>query len=67
MAKTGKVRMERMSLKVSEGINCRVVEVYEHSTLRWFGHLLERMGGNEWTKRIYISGVIAVGVRGRIL
>ncbi len=50
-----------MSVK-SEGMNCGVVEVVKHSTLRWFGYL-ERMGGDEMTKRIYKSGVDAVGVR----
>ncbi len=48
----------------SEGMNCGVVEVVKHSTLRWFGYL-ERMGGDEMTKRIYKSGVDAVGKRGR--
>ncbi len=32
-----------MSFK-SEGMNCEVVEVVKHSTLKWFGHLV-RMGG----------------------
>ncbi len=52
-----------MSFK-SEGMNCGVVEVVKHSALRWSGHL-ERMEGDELTKRIYKSGVDAVGVKGR--
>ncbi len=32
----------------SEGMNCGVVEVVKHSTLRWFGHC-ERKGGDELT------------------
>ena len=45
------------------GMNCGGVEVIKHSTLRWSGHL-ERMEENEMT-RIYKSGVVPVGVRGR--
>ncbi len=52
-----------MSFK-NEGMNCGVVEVVKCNTLRWFGHL-ERMGGDKLTKRIYKSGVDAVGVRRR--
>jgi len=46
-----------------EGMNCGVVEVVKHSTLRWFGHL-ERMG-SEMTRKIYNGRVDAAGVRGR--
>ncbi len=41
-----------------------MVEVVKRSILRWFG-LLERMGGNELTKRIYKIEVDAVDVRGK--
>ncbi len=52
-----------MSLE-SDGINCGVVEEVKCSNLRWSGHL-ERMEGDELTKRIYKSGVDAVGVKRR--
>ncbi len=47
-----------MSFK-SERINCGAVEVINCKTLIWFGHL-ERMEGDELTKRICKSGVDAV-------
>ncbi len=47
-----------MSFKIKE-MNFGVVELVKCSTLKWFGHL-ERMGGDELTKRIYKSGVDAV-------
>ncbi len=43
----------------TEEINCRVMGVVKCSTLRWFGHL-ERMRGDEMTKRVYKNGVDAV-------
>ncbi len=42
----------------SEGMNCGVVEVVKHSTLR------ERLGRDELTKRIYKSGVDMSYLRG---
>jgi len=45
-------------------MNCGVVEIVKHSTLRWFGHV-ERMSENGTKKRTYKSGKDAVGVKGR--
>ena len=45
MIKEIKVYMEDLIYWVSEGMNCRLVEVIEWYTLWWLGHL-ERMGGN---------------------
>ncbi len=50
----------------SEGMSCGVVEVVKCSNFRGFGHM-ERMGGDELTKKIHKSGIDAVGVRGRPL
>ncbi len=38
------------------GVGCGVVEWVERSTLRWFGHI-ERMGNEEFVKRVYLSSV----------
>ncbi len=51
-----------MSFK-SEGMNCGLVEVVKCRTFKWFGHL-ERMVGDELTKKIYKSRVDTVGVKG---
>ncbi len=47
-----------------EGMSSGVVEMVNHSTLRWFGHL-ERIDERELTKRIYRSKIDAGNVRGR--
>jgi len=47
-----------------EGMKCGVVEGVKRSTLRWFGHM-ERMDECEMTKRVYMSKIDAVGVRGK--
>ncbi|MCP5003018.1 MAG: hypothetical protein GY941_03575 [Planctomycetes bacterium] len=46
------------------GIECGVVEWVKRSTLRWFGHV-ERMQGEEFTKKVYKSEIEGPGVRGR--
>lgn len=55
---------ERVSGRVAlsskgEGTNCRVAEVVQSSTCRWFG-FSERMGKNELTKNVFMSKVDAV-------
>ena len=40
------------------------VEWVKQNTLRWFGHV-ERMDEREMTKRVYMSKIVTVGVRGR--
>ncbi len=37
-------------------VGCGVVEWVKRSTLRWFGHI-ERMGNEEFVKRVYLSSV----------
>ncbi len=55
---------EKFSLSFeSEEMNCGVVEVVKHSTLRWSGKL-ERTE-DKMTKRIYKSEVAVVDMRGR--
>ncbi len=38
------------------GVGCGVVEWVKRSTLRWFGHI-ERMGNEEFVKKVYRSNV----------
>ncbi len=38
------------------GVECGVVEWVKRSTLRWFGHI-ERMGSEEFVKKVYLSSV----------
>ncbi len=45
------------------GVGCGVVE-WEH--LRWFSHI-ERMGNEEFVKRVYLSSVEGTNRRGRPL
>ncbi len=48
------------------GVRCGVVEWVKRSTLRWFGHI-ERMGHEEFVKRVYLSSVEGTIRRGRPL
>ncbi len=48
------------------GVECGVVEWVKRSTLRWFGHI-ERMGNNEFVKKVYLSSVEGTNRRGRPL
>ncbi len=38
------------------GVGCGVVEWVKRSTLKWFGHI-ERMGNEEFVKRVHLSSV----------
>ncbi len=38
----------------ANGVNCGVVEWVKRNTLRWFGHI-ERMGSEEFVKKVYMS------------
>ncbi len=46
------------------GVGCSVVEWVESSTLRWFGHI-ERMETEELVKKVYLSSVEGLNMRGR--
>ncbi len=48
------------------GVGCGVVEWVKRSTLRWFSHI-ERMGNEEFVKRMYLSSVEGINRRGRLL
>ncbi len=48
------------------GVGCGVVEWVKGSTLRWFGHT-ERMGNEEFVKKVYRSSVEGTNKRGRPL
>ncbi len=48
------------------GVWCGVVEWVKRSILRWFGHT-ERMGNDEFVKRVYLSSVEGTTRRGRPL
>ncbi len=48
------------------GMECGVVEWVKRSTLRWFGHI-ERMGNEEFIKKVYLSSVEGTNRRGRPL
>ncbi len=48
------------------GVECGVVEWVKRSTLRWFGHI-ERMGNEEFVKKVYLSSVEDTNRRGRPL
>ncbi len=43
-----------------------MVEWVKRSTLRWFGHI-ERMGNEEFVKKVYLSSVECTNRRGRPL
>ncbi len=46
------------------GVGCDVVEWVKRSILRWFGHI-ERMGSEEFVKKVYLSSVECTNRRGR--
>ncbi len=48
------------------GVGCGVVEWVKQSTLRWFGHI-ERMGNEEFVKKVYMGSVEGTNRRGRSL
>ncbi len=48
------------------GVECGVVEWVKRSTLRWFGHT-ERMGNEEFPKKVYLSSVEGTNRKGRPL
>ncbi len=48
------------------GVGCGVVEWVKRSTLRWFGHV-ERMGNDEFVKRVYLCSGEGTNRRGRPL
>ncbi len=48
------------------GVNCGVVEWVKRNTLRWFGHI-ERMGSEEFVKKVYVSESVGPNSRGRHL
>ncbi len=45
---------------------CDVVEWVKRNTLRWFGHI-ERMGNEEFVKKVYLSSVEGTNRMGRPL
>ncbi len=48
------------------GVGCGVVEWVKRSTLRWFGHI-ERMGNEEFVKKMYLGSVEGTNRRERPL
>ncbi len=48
------------------GVGCGVVEWVKRSILRWFGHI-ERIGNEDFVKRVYLSSVEGTNRRGRPL
>ncbi len=46
------------------GVGCGVVEWVKRSTLRGFGHI-ERMGNEEFVKKVYMSSAEGTNRRGR--
>ncbi len=50
----------------ANGVNCGVVEWVKRNTLRWFGHI-EKMGSEEFVKKIYMSESVGTNIRGRPL
>ncbi len=47
-------------------VRCGVVEWVKRSILRWFGHI-ERMGNEEFVKKVYMSSAEGTNRRGRPL
>ncbi len=45
-------------------MGCGVVEWVKRSTLRWFGHI-EKMGSEEFVKKVHLSSVEGPSRRGR--
>ncbi len=48
----------------ANGVNCGVVEWVQRNTLRWFGHT-ERMGSEEFVRKVYVSGGVGPNSRGK--
>ncbi len=48
----------------ANGVNCGVVEWVKRNTLRWFGHI-ERMGSEEFVKKVHMSERVGPNSRGR--
>ncbi len=48
----------------ANGVNCGVVKWVKRNTLRWFGHI-ERMGSEEFVKKVYMSESVGPNSRGR--
>ncbi len=48
----------------ANGVNCGVVEWVKRNTLRWSGHI-ERMGSEEFVKKVYIGVNMVPNSRGR--
>ncbi len=48
----------------ANGVDCGVVEWVKRNTLRWFG-LVERMGSEEFVKKMYRSESVGPSSRGR--
>ncbi len=48
------------------GVGCGVVEWVKRSAMIWFGHI-ERMGNEEFVKKVYLSSVEGMNRRGRSL
>ncbi len=45
-------------------VNCGVVEWLKRNTLRWFGDI-ERMGNEEFVKKVYMNERVGLNSRGR--
>ncbi len=45
-------------------VNCRIGEWVKRNMLRWFGHI-ERMGSEEFVKKVYTSESVGPNSRGR--
>ncbi len=52
--------------RCGSGVGCGVVDWVKRSTLRWFGHT-ERIGNEEFVKKVYLSSVEGMNRRGRLL
>ncbi len=50
----------------ASGVNCGIVEWVKRNTLRWFGHN-ERIGNEEFVKKVYISESVGPNSTGRPL
>ncbi len=47
-------------------VNCRVVKWVKKNTSRWFGHI-EKVGSEEFVKKVYMSESVGPNSRGRPL
>ncbi len=50
---------------IGNGMNWGVVEWMRRNTLRWYGHI-ERMGREEFVKKVYVSESVGPSSRGRL-